>query len=133
LGAALIKNGEYEDAIAALERAISLDPYDSLAHYNLAVALHRNQQYEEAISEYQQAILLNPKLSLAFYNMGIALQQVGRGQEAVSFLLEARNLFIEEGNLEKIDAVDQYLTQLNISSNPLPNSFQPMPAITEEP
>jgi superkiller protein 3 len=112
LGAALTQNGKYDQAVTALQRAVQLKSDDALTYYNLGVALQRDKQYPEAIAQYQQAILLNPNLAEAVYNRGIALVQSQQRDQGISALLEARRLFNQQGKLNKVNEVDQYVQKL---------------------
>ncbi len=81
LGHALHAQGK--PAIHALERAVSLLPDDSVAHYNLGVALALEDRFEEAVASYQQALVLNPWFPNAHCYLGAALRKLGQFEEAL--------------------------------------------------
>jgi tetratricopeptide (TPR) repeat protein len=78
----------------------------------LGVALQRQGQLAQAIAAYQQAIVIDPTLADAFYNLGVSLQQTGRREEAIPFLTQAKSLFNQQGNVDKIDQLNQFLQQI---------------------
>ncbi|WP_231845201.1 tetratricopeptide repeat protein [Methanocella paludicola] len=49
-----------DELIAEYMRALELDPYDAMAHFNLAIAHQDKNMLEEAIGEYKMARVLNP-------------------------------------------------------------------------
>ena len=61
-GNALDNLKRYEEAIAAYDQAIRLNPNYAVAYNNKGLALHNLKRYEEAIAAYDQAIRLEPKL-----------------------------------------------------------------------
>jgi Flp pilus assembly protein TadD len=61
-GRARLKEGNVDAAIERLEAAITLNPEDARAHYELAKALLQKGQKEAAQAEYQKAKQLDPRL-----------------------------------------------------------------------
>jgi len=91
-GNALYNLKRYEEAVAANEQAIRLDPNYAAAYYNKGNALRDFKRYEEAIVAYDQAIRFDPNHALAYYNKGLALDQLGRNKEAQQAYGKARQL-----------------------------------------
>jgi len=56
----LMEAHKMQEAIVVLNKALSLDPDDALAHYVLATALSGSDQEREATEEYRKAVALNP-------------------------------------------------------------------------
>jgi tetratricopeptide (TPR) repeat protein len=79
------------------------------------VALQRQGLLAEAIANYQEAIVINSTLADAFFNLGVTLQQTGRREEALPFLVQAKTLFNQQGNVDKIDQINQFLQQIGAS------------------
>ncbi len=68
-GNAAVREGDYEGAVNAFERAVEVDPNDARARYNLALALQyrgRDGDSELAIAGYRRAIDLDPELIEAY-------------------------------------------------------------------
>ena len=67
IGAYLIQQGEYEEAIPYLERALEATRYASkhFPHYNLARIYERQGKWFEALDEYKRALALEPDYTLA--------------------------------------------------------------------
>jgi adenylate cyclase len=81
---------EYDKAIAAAERGVTLDPGSSWALYRYAIILNIAGRPEEAIPLFEKAVRLNPIGPSAFYyDFGIALRDTGRLEEAVATLKKA--------------------------------------------
>lgn len=76
------KAGRYNEALAAYEEAIRLNPNYAAAYNNKGNALYILKHYEEAISSIEQAIRLDPKYVSAYYNKANALELLGRHIEA---------------------------------------------------
>jgi len=70
--------GQYEEAMAAYQQAIALDPNYALPHNGLGLAYHAQGQYEEAMAAYQQAIALD--LNDAYTHHGLGNVYVNQGQ-----------------------------------------------------
>ena len=87
LSSVYLAKKDYERAIAEGERAVTLDPGDSLAYFAYATALLVACRPEEAIPLFQKAIRLNPNATpFTFVNFGLALLNAGRFEEAVPAL-----------------------------------------------
>jgi tetratricopeptide (TPR) repeat protein len=67
----------YEDARAAYQRALALDPRNADAHYGLGNALFELHRFAEAVDQYRQALQFNPGDAEALNNLGNALQELG--------------------------------------------------------
>ena len=81
---------EYDKAIAAAGRGVTLDPGSSWALYRYAIALNFADRPEQAIPLFEKAVRLNPLGPSAFYyDFGIALRDTGRVEEAVATLKKA--------------------------------------------
>lgn len=60
LGRVLASSGDYEEAVAELKSAVSLNPSFSLAHYTLASVLFLSGHPEEALAGFEAAARLSP-------------------------------------------------------------------------
>jgi tetratricopeptide (TPR) repeat protein len=91
-GDALCGLKRYEEALAAYDQAIRLDPNDALTYRRKGNALYGLKRYEEALAAYEQAIHLDPNLAATYYNKGIALRNLKRYEEALTALEQAIHL-----------------------------------------
>jgi tetratricopeptide (TPR) repeat protein len=97
-GNALINLGRYEEAIAAYDQALAINPNLDEAFYKKGNALINLSRYEEAIAAYDQALAINPNLDEAFYNKGIALINLGRYEEAIAAYDQSLAIKPEDAN-----------------------------------
>jgi len=75
--------GRWDEAIALMTEASTIDPSKDLLWFNLGEAYLGAKQYEEAIEAYNKAIAI--RASGAYYNnLGQALIKAGRAEEAVT-------------------------------------------------
>jgi adenylate cyclase len=78
-----------EEAKAASEKAIALDPDSGEARASRGLALFINEEYAGAQNEFQKAIDLNPNLFEAYYYFGLALTSQGDFEKAIDMYLKA--------------------------------------------
>ncbi|MGJ3247078.1 MAG: tetratricopeptide repeat protein [Elainellaceae cyanobacterium] len=88
LGQIFIEAGEFEQALASLNRALRLKPDEAIAHYYRGQALEGIGGYDNAVLAYDQALasLSNPQTDLAarvWIHRGNALRILKRPQEAL--------------------------------------------------
>jgi tetratricopeptide (TPR) repeat protein len=77
-GAALLKDGEVDQALAVFNRARTLEPTDERVELNLCTGFDANRRYEDAIECYQRVLDMNPsspqevaeRLAQAYYLNG---------------------------------------------------------------
>ena len=77
-GSELISSEKYNEAIKAYDKAIEINPHDSLAWYNKGLALDKLNKHEEAMKAYDKAIEIDPRDSTAWYNKGTILGKLGK-------------------------------------------------------
>jgi tetratricopeptide (TPR) repeat protein len=91
-GNALNELKRYEEALAACEQAIRLDPNNAYAYTNKGIALNGLRRYEEALAACDQAIRLDPNNAYAYSGKGYALERLGRKKDAQQAFERARQL-----------------------------------------
>ena len=84
LGAQLITEGVYAEALTVLERAVSLRPSSAAAQYDLGLAQLKEKKYEESVTSNKKALELKPEWPDAYNNLGLAYAGLGRWKEAVT-------------------------------------------------
>ncbi len=92
LGNALGNQHKRDEAMAAYEKAIAVNPDFPDAHSNLGNSLVGKKKYDEAIAHFRKAIAVQPKMANFHFNLGIALFEKGKSQEAINEYLEALRL-----------------------------------------
>src|SRR6201999_3338571 len=92
LGAALATIGKTDDAAAAMERAIALEPLREEAFANRAQLAPRSGRLSEAVDILQRAIDRGVNGPRVYNTLGSALRLIGRVDEAVAAFLRALEL-----------------------------------------
>ena len=117
LGLCLFNQSKWDEAIAAYQKAIELDPGYAKAHLNLAIIHRRQGMVTEAIAGCRKAIELSPELIEGHVNLGLvlsdqdelaeAIEAFGRALELDGASFEARhglgNALVRQGKVD--DAV----------------------------
>jgi tetratricopeptide (TPR) repeat protein len=67
-----------QEAKAAYETTLQIDPNFVQGHYNLGMTFRAMGEYPQAIAAYQKAILLDPNYAEAYQNLGVALLSAGK-------------------------------------------------------
>lgn len=75
---------DLEEAIAAYERAIALDPAHADAHVNLGRLRHEQRAPLAAEKHYRAALKADPDHATAAFNLGVALEDLGRNGDAIA-------------------------------------------------
>lgn len=96
------RQGNYAKAVAAIQKAIAIDPNYAEAHSNLGIAHTLMKNREQAISCFEKALTLDPENPSMYYKLGYAYVEAGRFEEAKDITTAA--LAFNE-NLEKIHYV----------------------------
>lgn len=96
-----LESSSPEEARAAYQRAIELDPDHSDAHVNLGRVLHEEGAPLAAQQHYRRALETDPSHPTAAFNLGVALEDLGR-------LNEARNAYLRALELDPDNADAHY-------------------------
>jgi len=86
---ALAVRGRFEDAIASMKMACSLDPLSHNVSADLALAYYFSRRYEDAMQQCQEVLDLQPGFHRAHQLMGMVYIQQGLYPQAVAELQEA--------------------------------------------
>jgi len=68
-----LKDGRRDDARAALDRALAIDPGHAAANTQLGVLLREEGKFQDAERAYRKALATDPNHALAHYNLGVLL------------------------------------------------------------
>jgi tetratricopeptide (TPR) repeat protein len=82
-GDACFFENRYEDAIAAYDQALQIQPDLADTWNNRGVVLTRMQRYPEAIASYEKATTIRPNYPDAWNNRGVVLLELQKYQEAI--------------------------------------------------
>ncbi|MEQ9235725.1 tetratricopeptide repeat protein [Coleofasciculus sp. E2-BRE-01] len=83
-GNKFIEKQQYDDAIAAYDKAIQLNPNVYQAWYNRGLCLAELHQFKEAITSYQKAIKIKPDFYQAWNSLGNAFYHSHQYTEAIT-------------------------------------------------
>jgi tetratricopeptide (TPR) repeat protein len=89
LGAFLVQAGRKDEGMAALHKAIQLDPKAFDAFLNLGVLELQARRYGEALSALGKAAELAPENATVLKTLGVAFVQVGRAREGAALIHQA--------------------------------------------
>lgn len=78
----------YDEAAAAYEKLIQLDPGVGEVYSNLGLAYFQQRKYEEAVAAFEHALRLKPGLANAEYFLAMSLSELGQYQKALPALEE---------------------------------------------
>jgi tetratricopeptide (TPR) repeat protein len=84
LGMVYSRQGKPDEALAVLQRALSIDPYCFEAHFNLGNVYRENGAFNEAIDSYKKTLQINPGFAEAHNNLGMTYGKKGLLDEAIS-------------------------------------------------
>jgi TolB-like protein/Tfp pilus assembly protein PilF len=80
----LMPQGNIEEALVELERALELDPLSLLGRLWLGVMLVLWRRYERAVAESQKVLDLDPGYALAYFVRAVSFRYQGRLEEALA-------------------------------------------------
>lgn len=89
LGLIHIQRGQFDQAIAVLERAQRGDPFNPEAYNNMATAFMQKRMHDRAEELLQTALQVRPEFVAAHFNLGLLYILLGRYDEAIGHLEEA--------------------------------------------
>jgi tetratricopeptide (TPR) repeat protein len=89
LGAQLITEGIYPEAVAALQKAVALKPDSAAAQYNLGLAQLKTGEFQNAVASITKALELTPNWPDAYNNLGLAYAGLKKYDDAVNAYREA--------------------------------------------
>jgi Flp pilus assembly protein TadD len=81
-GAALLKDGKVEEAVAELQKAADAAPTSAVVQSNLAYAYDRQGKIEEAVAAYRKALELDPKNTIVRNNLANLYSKQGLYEDA---------------------------------------------------
>ena len=85
LGATLVEQGRFEEALVSFMEVIRINPNDGHAHHMVGAVLAELDCCDEAISYYRRANRLQPNDANLHFNMAFALAKLGKRKEAIQW------------------------------------------------
>jgi lipoprotein NlpI len=83
------RRGNFNGAIAQLDKVIRLCPNNHFAYNNRGTAFQAMGEYKRAIDDFDQAIDIDPHLAVAYYSRGISWKFLGNHDRAVADQMQA--------------------------------------------
>ncbi|MFQ5415275.1 MAG: tetratricopeptide repeat protein [Phycisphaerae bacterium] len=83
LGQALAGLGRLDEAVAAFESGLAIDPDDPELHNTYGVVLADAGRLDDAMRHFQAAVRIDPRSDAARFNIAAALQRQGRLDDAI--------------------------------------------------
>jgi tetratricopeptide (TPR) repeat protein len=112
LGCAYVLQNKFQEAAAAFQDAVRIDPQFTFAFNNLGWCFWQLGKYGEAVEAFESAIRINPKFIDALFNLGASYEIVGRLDDAKRSFQAA--LDIDPQHYESRDQlreIDKFLQQ----------------------
>ena len=100
LGACDSFAGEHAKAIESFRRALRVAPDSAPARLALGISLLQTGRAQDAVAELEQAARIEPRMRQAHYQLGRAYQGLGRSQESEAAFARARELLLEERQMD---------------------------------
>lgn len=92
LGLYYLKQGDINEGIFWLEKALALNPLDFEANWTLGLAYYLQAHYEGSVAYYQRSIEINPGLPFSHYGLALSFLELGKNDLAKNQLKEALRL-----------------------------------------
>jgi tetratricopeptide (TPR) repeat protein len=93
LGAAYVRLGQFDDAIAQYSRAVKADPANNAIRLNLALAYYKSARPQLAIPELRRVIASEPEAKNAYLILAECYLQAGQDNEVVALLKPREQMF----------------------------------------
>jgi tetratricopeptide (TPR) repeat protein len=90
--------GEYEDAINAFQKAVSLDSSKAQYFHHLGLVYAAVERFDDAIAAFELVIEIDPNHSLAHATLGGYYRKKGKDQLAQEYIEKARSLLDADEN-----------------------------------
>jgi tetratricopeptide (TPR) repeat protein len=84
--------GEFDSAITAYEKSLSLNPEQLYLRYHLGVVYEFSGEYEKAIEQYKKEIKRTPRFSDTYDRLGVVYRYLGNIQLAERFEQKAERI-----------------------------------------
>jgi tetratricopeptide (TPR) repeat protein len=93
LGAAYVRLGQFDDAIAQYEAALKSDATNSAVRLNLGLAYYKSARPNQAIPQLKRVLASDPEAKNAYLVLADCYLQTGQDQELVALLKPREQMF----------------------------------------
>jgi adenylate cyclase len=128
--------GQYDRAVALLERAIEINPSSAMAYWALGSSLNQAGQTDDGIAMIEKAIRLSPQDPLMhefMFSIGSAHFIARRYEKAVEFASASLNLMTgQPGAFRLLAAASAYLGKLSEATVALEEMKRVAPGMSEQ-
>jgi tetratricopeptide (TPR) repeat protein len=121
-GNSLIELGKYEESIVWFDKALAIEPKNSEALYNKAVALSDLGKHEEAITYFDKVLDLDPNDTDALTYKGISLESLGNHAAAIIYFDKV--LALEPNNVNTLSWKEYTLRNMGKNEDMVTNLAQ---------
>jgi len=108
-----VRAGDFEGALADLNRAIELDPQDEMLYSNRGAARAQLGQYEEAMADFNRALELYPRNVRVYCNIATLKMMLGDYQEALRNVERALEIDPENEQVQSLARTLRLQMELN--------------------
>jgi tetratricopeptide (TPR) repeat protein len=96
LGAAYVRLGQFDDAIAQYETALKTDGTNSAVRLNLALAYYKSARPNQAIGQLKRVLASEPEARNAYLVLADCYLQTGQDREVVALLKPRESMFAND-------------------------------------
>lgn len=79
----LLKLGEYEKAVIALNEILEVESNEARTHFLMGLAQEKLEHYEEAASSFRKTVYCDDKYSIAYFHLASVLEHLGELKTAM--------------------------------------------------
>lgn len=104
--------GEIDEAIVYFKKLLEYNPDDRDALYSLAIAYQSQEDHDQAIYYLKRIVTAFPSSAQAWFLLGSSYVAVGDMQQGRDALQNAKAIYEQHGNQEKLVAVNRLLADI---------------------
>ncbi len=121
----LAESGQYDEALALVNKGIKLDSNNANSWYNKGIILFKMGRYHDALNSFAQAADIDPEFTEAWFNKGMALMCSGKYLEAIRAFNKLLKIHPhDERACEQVDLAQRKIMESGSSSQSSPSKDQ---------
>ena len=106
------KRGQYDKALAYLEKAIELNPNNPETYVALGSTYRFLGEFEQAIVQYKKALEIDPYCVYAYRDLGYTYGLLGEEEKERQHLEIAKELFLRQGDYQNAKGIEEHFKYL---------------------